>query len=214
MNIFDILAAQTQDVQCVRPDGAPLFAVTLTALPIPNTPVLLMLHWHGFHEQKNPKQADTMAPHQSAASAVLQINQNWHAVAAVDEAMLDAAWQFGAWELDREEKRGCNTAGASDLEALQCQQAFASNPALPEKAQIIDAPDIEDMLSLGARFGYLRWLFRPVRNGIWKHAGTDDSLNENGGREPPCPFGAKELMRPAFGVTRYQLGHQSRLYLP
>ena len=26
----------------------PLYAITLTAVPCPDTPVLLMLHWHGF----------------------------------------------------------------------------------------------------------------------------------------------------------------------
>ena len=53
--------------------------------------------------------------------------------------MLKAAWQFGAWDSVREERRGCNTAGASERGALQCRQAFGEDP--------FDRPAEERMLA-------------------------------------------------------------------
>ena len=42
MRVFDRVVEQ------VRLLGLPLVAVSLTAIPRANTPVLLMVHWHGF----------------------------------------------------------------------------------------------------------------------------------------------------------------------
>lgn len=208
MNVFDTLAAHMQSFK------TPLFAVTLTALPIPDTPVLLMLHWHGFFRRSTSLQGDAREPPQALPGSVIQMNQTWKSTVALDEAMLDAAWRLGAWQLEREEMRACSTAGASDLELQRCRQAFATDIHDGQTLHLIDAPDLGEMLALGARKGYVRWLFRPVKGGIWQHAGDDDSLDDCGGREPPCPHGAKQLRGAAVGLTRYRLGHQSHLYLP
>ena len=32
--------------------GLPLVSITLAAVPCPDTPVILMLHWHGFLHEK------------------------------------------------------------------------------------------------------------------------------------------------------------------
>ncbi|STB71899.1 hypothetical protein [Chromobacterium violaceum] len=44
MELFDTLSAQ------IRHMRLPLFAVSLSAVPFPDTPLLLMLHWHGFRQ--------------------------------------------------------------------------------------------------------------------------------------------------------------------
>ena len=95
--------------------------------------------------------------------------------------MLEAAWRLGAWELERDEKRGCDHAGASDIEAAECPQAFA-NPRLSiDDGWVAEAPDQDELMRLGARVGYVRWLFRPVQSGIWGQTSHDDTVGDGGG---------------------------------
>jgi hypothetical protein len=208
MDLFDKLSSQ---ITCV---GLPLFAVSLTAVPRANTPVMLMLHWHGF--RKNPDRDYRLRGPQpvSVPGSALQINEPWHTVAKLDEAMLDAAWRLGAWELERDEKRGCDHAGASDIEVGECRQAFASPPVALDEGWVAEAPDQDELMRLGARVGYVRWLFRPVQSGIWGQSTHDDTLGERGGRSPPCPVAPREMVGPRISQTKYRLGSSTRIVIP
>src|SRR5450631_1893612 len=59
----------------------PLFAITLAAVPCPDTPVILTLHWHAFvHERlADVEGAETIA-YKAVPSSALQLNQRWEDV--------------------------------------------------------------------------------------------------------------------------------------
>ncbi|MCW5641012.1 MAG: diguanylate cyclase [Rhodoferax sp.] len=214
---MDVFARIRDQVDAV---GLPMVAVSLTAVPRANTPVLLVLHWHGFaRDAPAPASAPEAArrpPARPVPGSALQVSDAWREMANLDHAMLDAAWQFGAWDLVREEHRGCNTAGSSEREAHACRQAFADDPFDPgsEDHLVAEAPDRMDLMQLGARVGYVRWQFRPVKNGLWRDVGSDDSLHEDGGRAPPCPVLAEPQVGTRVSRTRYRLGRSHRLVLP
>ena len=210
MELFDKIAGQIDAVRL------PLFAVTLTALPRANTPLLLILHWHGYRSDADAKVGgDIRVERLPVPGSALQINDHWHTITGLDGAMLDAAWQLGAWELDREEHRGCNTIGASEHEALECRQAFGEDAfsGAAGTLTVAEAPDRQEMLRLGARVGYIRWKFRPVRGGVWSSTAEDDTLAQDGGRRLPCPVVAKALVGTRISRTRYHLGRVNRLIL-
>jgi len=210
MEVFDRIAEQIDAVRL------PLFAVTLTALPRANTPALLILHWHGFGpDPERMSGGETRAARRPVPGSALQINAGWSAIAGLDNAMLDAAWRLGAWELDREERRACNTIGATEREALECRQAFGDDPFAGAAGTLMlaEAPDLPQMLQLGERVGYIRWKFRPVRGGVWSDTAEDDTLAQDGGRRPPCPVGVKPIVGTRVSRTRYRLGHASRIIL-
>ena len=204
MEFFDRIADQIDAV------GLPLFAVTLTALPHANTPVLLMLHWHGFRaEPERTVEAAQGVPVSPVPGSALQLNPDWDALEWLDRAMLDAAWRLGAWELDREARRGCRAPGASGREALECRQAFGA-PLFGDDGDdfmLAEAPDRPQMLELGERLGYVHWRFRPVRGGVWRDVARDDTLAGDGGRAPPCPVRA--AAGAGVGHVRYRLGQFS-----
>ena len=208
MDVFRTVAAQIDAVRL------PLFTVTLTAVPRGRTPLLLMLHWHGFRTE--PEGRPNRKAAEPVPSSALQLNVDWADLEQIDRLMLDAAWQLGAWELAREERRACNTAGASEREALECRQAFGDDPLgrIGETRMVAEAPDREDMMHLGARVGYVRWAFRPVRGGVWLEGAEDETLTVDGGREPPCPVGAWQAAGRRTGLARYRLGRISHLILP
>jgi hypothetical protein len=206
MQVFNTVLEQVKSM------GLPVVAVSLTAVPRANTPVLLMLHWHGFaaHPTRVSNQTDGMSVSTvGIPGSALQLSDTWLALENLDDAMLEAAWQFGAWELLREERRSCNTAGASEREAFECRQAFAENPFAhsSEEYMLAEAPDRTDLMQLGARVGYVRWQFRPVKNGLWSDSVEDDTLQADGGREPPCPILAKPMIGTRLSKTHYPLGH-------
>src|SRR5690606_19655525 len=58
----------------------PLYAVTLSAVAKPDTPVILILHWHGFRRESVLKLSDIDLPLRSVAGSALQINTSWQAV--------------------------------------------------------------------------------------------------------------------------------------
>jgi hypothetical protein len=212
MQVFDKVMSQVQSV------GLPVVAVSLTAIPRANTPVLLMVHWHGFARPQAPRHVqsgETLEAPVSIPASALQLSDTWMAMEHLDDAMLHAAWQFGAWDLVREERRGCNTAGASVCEALECRQAFAEHPfgGPAEEMMLADAPDREELMHLGARIGYVRWQFRPVKNGLWRDSAGDDTLLADGSRKPPCPLVARPVVGTRLSQTRYHLGHSSRIFL-
>ncbi len=195
--------------------GLPLYAVSLTAAARCDTPLLLMLHWHGFRRElliNLPGINSTPFP---VPGSALQINERWHEVEHIDAAMLDAAWQLGAWDVEREERRACNYIAADAREAQACRQAFGEHPMdLPEDLHLVtEAPDREDMMQLGANVGYIRWLFRPVLGGIWQTTAEDDTLAPDGSREPPCPVAPRPPKGGHAARTTYRLGKVNRIIL-
>jgi hypothetical protein len=171
--------------------GLPLFAVTLAAVPCPDTPVILTLHWHGFIKEKlaDLEQAQVVS-YTPVPSSALQLNERWQDLLAVDRAAMEAAWEFGAWDVQRAERPGCMRPGAEAREAMECLQAFGSFPfgINGNSVVVADAPDADELVEVAARRGYLMWMFRPVRGGIWGEYADDATLTEDGRRKLPCPL--------------------------
>src|SRR5262245_25353563 len=170
--------------------GMPLFGITLAAVPCPDTPVMLTLHWHAFVKEKlaEMERADAVS-FTPVPSSALQLNERWDDLVSLDRAAMEAAWELGAWDVSRAELPGCLRPGAHGAEAIECLQAFGAFPfgAAGANAVVADAPDADELLQLAAKRGYLLWLFRPVSGGIWADTADDATLNPNGRREPTCP---------------------------
>src|SRR4026209_2212078 len=123
----------------------PLVAITVAAVPCPDTPVILTLHWHGFVEEKlvEIEEAATVA-YTPIPSSALQVNHRWNDVAMLDRAAMEAGWELGAWDVARAERPGCTRPGAQSREALECLQAFGTFPFGPggdPQAVVAEAPD-------------------------------------------------------------------------
>lgn len=171
--------------------GLPLVGITLAAVPCPDTPVILTLHWHGFIKEKlvDMEDADAVS-YTPIPSSALQLNERWGDLVAVDRAAMEAAWELGAWDVARAERPGCLRPGANGTEAFECLQAFGSFPYGINGQQVVvaDAPDADDLVQLAADRGYLMWVFRPVSGGIWADYADDATLTPEGRRPPPCPL--------------------------
>jgi hypothetical protein len=206
MQILDKITDQISSV------GLPLYAVTLTAIPRFDTPLLLMLHWHGFRRELVVSLPGMKTELHSVPGSALQINERWQDLESIEAAILDAAWQLGAWDMERDERRGCSTMGASDREALECMQAFGEHPNYSEDLHILaETPDREDLMHLGAKVGYIRWQFRPVMGGIWQSVAEDDTLNADGSRTPPCPINPQPPKGGKASRTTYRMGFVNRI---
>lgn len=197
--------------------GLPLVGVTLAAVPCPDTPVILTLHWHGFIKQKlaELEEAETVA-YTPIPSSSLQLNDRWRDLIAVDHAAMEAAWALGAWDVARAERPACFRQGAAENEELECMQAFGTYPCNVNGAQVAvcDAPDLDDLLELAAERGYLLWAFRPVRGGIWKDFANDATLSEEGRRSLPCPHAPQPPSCAGKRKTVYRFGIPSHRALP
>lgn len=184
---MDILERIEQQIEAA---GWPLFGVTLAAVPCPDTPLILTLHWHGFVKERvrepNGRESVSYTP---VPSSALQVNERWSDLVAVDRATMEAAWELGAWDVARAERPGCLRPGARASEALECLQAFGAFPYGVNGHEVVvaDAPDVEELIELAASRGYLMWLFRPVSGGIWAEHAADATLDPQGRRAPPCP---------------------------
>jgi hypothetical protein len=168
----------------------PLVGITLAAVPCPDTPVILTLHWHGFIKEKLAELEEAEAvSYTPIPSSALQLNDRWNNLLAVDRAAMEAAWKLGAWDVARAERPGCMRPGAQSTEALECLQAFGSFPYGINGSQVVvsDAPDADDLVHLAAQRGYLMWVFRPVKGGIWAEYADDATLGPEGTRTVPCP---------------------------
>lgn len=192
----------------------PLFAITLAAVPCPDTPVILTLHWHAFvRERMADAEGAQSVAYKTIPSSALQLNARWEDVLTVDRAALEAAWELGAWDVARAERPSVSRPGAESREALECLQAFGAFPFGVDGSQVVvaDAPDADDLLNVASRRGYLMWLFRPVHGGIWKDVADDATLLPDGTREPPCPV---QPVPPAGRGTRktvYRFGISARV---
>lgn len=212
MDIFETITAHQEAMRL------PLYAVTVTAAARVDTPVLLILHWHGFRRETPLRLAGgEQPPARPVAGSALQIDDHWDSVAALDQAMLDAAWRLGAWDVERETRPPWWRLGAPAGEALACRRAFGEYPdADPgEETVIAEAPDRPAMMEMAARRGYIRWLFRPRKAGLWAELNDEDStVDEAGGRQPPCPVAPRPWTGADRSRTVYRLGHADRLILP
>jgi hypothetical protein len=195
----------------------PLMAITVAAVPYANTPVVLTLHWHGFVETRL---ADTTAAnvvaYQAVPSSALQINERWDRFDQLENGILDVAWELGSWDLARTEALPFVRPGATEQESLECMGAFGSMPLTIDghSPTVAEVPDAGDLIETASRSGYVQWLFRPVRGGVWAEVAEDLTLEQGGYRNPPCPY----IPSPTrVGRTRrprkivYQFGRCTRL---
>ncbi len=168
----------------------PLVAITVAAVPYANTPVVLTLHWHGFVETRLADVTDAnIVAYQSVPSSALQVNERWDRFDQLENSVLDVAWELGSWDLARVEALPFIRPGASEQESVECLGAFGSHPmAIDGQPPILaEVPDANDLIEAASRAGYLQWTFRPVRGGVWAEMADDDTLEEGGYRNPPCP---------------------------
>ncbi|MEJ0045365.1 MAG: hypothetical protein WDN04_03870 [Rhodospirillales bacterium] len=99
--------------------------------------------------------------------------------------------------------------GASVQEAIDCEMAFGQPHAGfdPAIAPVSEVPDVDDMLNVAGRQGYLMWRLSP---GPRRHVGriADDATLERGGyRNPPCPVLSQD-----FGETNWMQRHRKVIY--
>lgn len=184
---MELLERIEQQIQATK---LPLFGITLAAVPCPDTPIILTLHWHGFVQQKLVECEDAQPiAFRTVPSSALQVNDRWRDLVALDRAALEAAWELGAWDVARAERPACMRPGADSAEAMDCLKAFGVFPFGAQSDQVVvsDAPDADELLNVAAHRGYLMWKFRPVHGGIWKEFADDVTLRPDGTRQPPCP---------------------------
>lgn len=208
MHIFDAVSAHMSAM------GLPLYAVSATRANWPGTPLLLFLHWHGFRRATPLRLPGVALPPRAVPSSALQFDGPWPDGAAAEEALLDAAWRLGAWQLERLQRRACNTAGAPASEAWACRQAFGDNAAgYPDPPVLGEGEEArQQQMALAARKGYQQWLFQPVKGGLWAGIGpADDSLGADGGRQSDCPVRPVPAAEPR---VVYRLGRHDRLIMP
>ncbi|SFQ24949.1 diguanylate cyclase [Ralstonia sp. NFACC01] len=210
---MDLFSAVHEQMDAVR---LPLVAVTVTAARRANTPLVAILHWHGFRRASPLVLPGIDIPPRSVPSSAIQLGHAWRHIETIDEVLLDAAWRLGAWDLERVERRGCNMIGASAGEALACRQAFGDYDGASANETLIDgAPDRGELMQIAADEGYVRWLFRPVKGGVWQALEeSDDTLGPDGGRPSPCPVLPVPRQRHGRGRTVYRLGAVHRILLP
>ena len=195
----------------------PLMGITVAAVPYANTPVVLTLHWHGFVETRLAEVTDAnVVAYQPVPSSALQINDRWDRLDDLENEVLDVAWELGSWDLARTEAPPFVRPGATEQESLDCMGAFGSIPiAIDGQPPIVaEVPDAGDLIETASRSGYVNWLFRPVRGGVWSTVAEDLTLEEGGYRNPPCPYIATPTRN---GRTRrnrrtvYQFGRCTRI---
>ena len=190
MQLLD--AIETQMI-CNR---LPLVGITVSAVPCRNTPIVLALHWHGFVEHKlhvpaseDDAPAGETVRYEPVPSSCLQITQRWDRVTDLDCAVMEVAWELGAWNLRRTEARPFMRPGAPVAEVFECEMVFGRPEILHDglPPAVSEVPDADDLVEAAGRMGYLFWKFYPVRGGIWNDAGEDLTLEPGGYRNPSCP---------------------------
>lgn len=207
MEIFDTIRAHASAMHL------PLYAVSLSAVPKAGTPVLLMLHWHGFLRASAFKLAGVSLPPRPVAGSALQINASWDRMEYWDREALDAAWQLGAWDLERANHRPWWRLNAPLGEALACHRAFGAYADCgdDDATVIMEAPDQAVLMEMAAQYGYVRWLFRPRATGLWREIPQDDDTLAPGDTRPlPCPVLPRPYDRHRAGRDVYWLSYTTR----
>ena len=209
MNLLDLIETQ------LLANRLPLVAITLAAVPHTNTPTVLTLHWHGFVEIKLTGDSATVA-YQPVPSSALQINRRWDHFGDLEHETLETAWELGAWNLERLEARPFSRVGAPAHETIEGMHAFGTSPLAidGDSPFVADVPDGEDLIKAAGRSGYVQWLFRPVRGGLWSEVADDVTLQPGGYRNPPCPLLSEAAERRHIPRDRrwvYQLGRSNKI---
>ena len=186
----------------------PLAGVTVAAIPFPNTPAVVSLHWHAFVETASTPERAAATPYQYAPSSALQINIRWDRFEDMETDVLEASWELGAWDLRRIEARACARPAAPRSEHIECQASFGLSAQAIEGepvfvAEVCDGPELIDA---AARTGYVRWQFRPTWCGLWKDLAEDVTLEKGGYRNPRCPVAAGAYEPGNARTLLFQLG--------
>lgn len=173
----------------------PVVAVSLAAVPHANTPTVLTLHWHGFVEVKLHEDAEAIA-YQPVPSSALQVNTRWDTFDDIEFDALETAWELGAWNLERLEAKPFARAGADAHETTLGMAAFGQSPIEIEGSSpfVADVPDADDLIDAAGRNGYVQWVFRPVRGGMWSEVADDVTLEPGGYRNPTCPLHTEPVL--------------------
>lgn len=209
MEIFETITAHRDAMKL------PLYAVTVTAVPRADTPLLVIMHWHGFRRETALSLPGVELPPRAVPSSAIQINELWQSVASIDQATLDAAWQLGAWDVERLSCPPWWRLGAPAREVLECHRAFGQYPDDESGCAVIaDAPDRDALMEIAARQGYIRWMFRPCKGGLWEGFDDDGTLAEDHGRPLPCPVAPAPYDAHRAGRTVYRLGRGRGLIRP
>jgi hypothetical protein len=194
----------------------PLVAITVAAVPYANTPIVLTLHWHGLSPTRlaNVKGAQAIA-YRSVPSSALQINARWDDLEYLDMAAMETAWELGAWDMARLERVSCLRPGADSYESLECLRAFGNYPyQLDGNSPFLsETPDADNLVDVAARSGYLTWIFRPVRGGLWKAVADDQTLEADGRRKPPCPYLSQPPRMGRHRRTVYRFGRAGQILI-
>jgi hypothetical protein len=209
MNLLDLIETQLMS------NRLPLVAITLAAVPHTNTPTVLTLHWHGFVEVKLTDDSAAVA-YQPVPSSALQVNSRWDRFDDLDHEALETAWELGAWNLERFEARPFSRLGAATRETIDGMHAFGASPLAidGDSPFVADVPDSGDLIEAAGRSGYVQWLFRPVRGGLWSEVADDVTLQPGGYRNPPCPLLSEKPERRLTPRDRrwvYQLGRSNKI---
>lgn len=213
MNLFETVAAHSAAMRL------PLYAVTVTSVARRADAALLSLHWHGFFRQTPLKMPGVDLPPRPVAQSIARLDLSGEHPDTLERALLEAAWQLGAWDLERLVRPPWWRLGAPATEVSEALRAFGYADEEAAAAGTGDAgehamaqvPERGEMLREAGRRGYVRWLFRPRKGGIWSAVADDgdDTLDGTGGRTLPCPV----VPGPARGTgpqrTVYRLGRAS-----
>ena len=192
----------------------PLVGVSVAAVPYANTPIVLTLHWHGFVETRLADVTDAnVVAYQPVPSSALQVNDRWDRFDELELAILDVAWELGSWDLARREAPPFIRPGSNAQESLECMGAFGNLPIAIEghSPVVAEVPDGEELIDTAGRAGYVQWLVRPVRGGVWADAADDMTLESGGYRNPPCPHLSAPTRPGASRRVVYQFGRSDRL---
>lgn len=216
MNLFETVTAHSAAMRL------PLYAVTVTRVARRADAALLSLHWHGFLRQTPLKIPGVELPPRPVALSITKLDMSGERPDTLERALLEAAWQLGAWDLERLVRPPWWRLGAPATEVSEALRAFGYADEEDAAAgthrtgdlgghTMTQVSDRDEMLREAGRRGYVRWLFRPRKCGIWAAVpdDADDTLDSTGGRTLPCPV----VPGPARGTgaqrTVYRLGRTS-----
>ena len=194
----------------------PLVGVSVAAVPYANTPVVLTLHWHGFVETRLADVTDAnVVAYQPVPSSALQVNDRWDRFEELEHAVLDVAWELGL--VGPRAARGAALRPPRRAPRRSRSSAWAPSATLPVAIEgqppvVAEVPDGEELIDAAGRAGYVQWLFRPVRGGVWAEVAEDVTLA--GGRlsQPAVPApGGPDAARPRRRRVVYQFGRSDGL---